>query len=247
VGIPGSDREFGIRDKPGTISHSLGHSTEKCNLSTMGNMVATVSQLMEDGGDTNRDGHGHRGWCLNPPMGKVGFGSGGKSFSAMWCMDGSGKSRKGIWAYPGTGLFPLEYVHGNAWSFYGIDATNPKVEMFRLAKRPEQPFAAAADIPGHMIKVPHVSRAMMNGINFEPAEPAKRGIYWVRVLARACTKATSSNSINHPALQCPSSHASHYKAACPACLPATERGPAAGFPNPGSLDRNHGLLGFYGF
>ena len=166
----------------GTISHSLGHSTEKCNLSSMGNVVATVSQFMEDGGDNNRDSRGHRAWCLNPPMGKVGFGSGGKSFAAMWCMDSSGKSQKGTWAYPGMGLFPLEYLHGNAWSFYGIDqATNPKVEIFRLAKRPEQAFPATADIPGHVIKVSRVSRAMMNGINFELAEPAKRGIYWVRV------------------------------------------------------------------
>ena len=166
----------------GTISHSLGHSTDRCNLSSMGNIAATVAQYMEDGGANNRDGRGHRAWCLNPPMGKVGFGSGGKSFSAMWCMDGSGKAQNGPWAYPGMGLFPLEFMHGNAWSLYGVDGTSvPKVEIVRLAKRPEQPFPATGDIPGHVVKVVHVSRAMMNGINFEPAEPAKRGIYWVRV------------------------------------------------------------------
>ncbi len=170
----------------GNISHSLGHSTDHCNLSSMGNMVATVAQYIEDGGDNNRDGRGHRAWCLNPPMGKVGFGSGGKAFSAMWCMDGSGTPQKGTWSYPGMGMFPLEYMRGNAWSLYGIDGTIlPKVEIVRLAKRPEQPFPATGDIPGHVVKVVHVSRAMMNGINFEPAEPAKRGIYWVRVTSES--------------------------------------------------------------
>jgi len=166
----------------GTISHSLGHFTDHCNLSTMGNMAATVAQYMEDGGDNNREARGHRAWCLNPPMGKVGFGSGGKSFSAMWCMDNSGTAQKGTWAYPGKGFFPLQYFHGNAWSFYGLDCgANPKVEIFRLAKRPEQPLPATGDIPGHEVKVRHVSHAMMNGLNFEPAEPAKHGIYWVRI------------------------------------------------------------------
>ena len=166
----------------GTISHSLGHFTDHCNLSTMGNMAATVGQYIEDSGDNNREARGHRAWCLNPPMGKVGFGSGGKGFSAMWCMDNSGTPQKGTWAYPGKGFFPLQYVHGNAWSLYGLASTaNPKVEIFRLAKRPDQPFPATGDIPGHEVKVRHISNAMMNGLNFEPAEPAKRGIYWVRI------------------------------------------------------------------
>ncbi len=170
----------------GTVSHDLGHSTDRCNLSTMGNAVASVAQFMEDGGGNNRDGRGHRAWCLNPPMGKVGFGSASKSFSAMWCMDESGTSAQGTWAYPGKGLFPVQYVHGSAWSFYGVDsATIPKVEVFRLSKRPEEPLPPTGDIAGHEIKVLHVSRAMMNGFNFEPADPAKRGIYWVRITSES--------------------------------------------------------------
>jgi len=166
----------------GTLAHTLGHSTDHCNLSTVGNMAATIAQYMEDGGANNREARGHRAWCINPPMGKVGFGSGGKSFSAMWCMDDSGTAQQGSWAYPGKGLFPLQFFHGNAWSVYGVNSSaNPKVEIFRLAKRPEQPLPATGDIPGHVVKVLHVSRAMMDGVNFEPAEPAKRGIYWVRI------------------------------------------------------------------
>lgn len=118
------------------------------------------------------------------PMGKVGFGSGGDSFSAMWCMDGSGKSIRGTWSYPGHGLFPLEYMHGNAWSLYGAGKVESvdklKVEVFRLSKRPESSLSLNGEIDGTKVKVNHVSLGM-GGINFEPEDPAKRGIYWVRV------------------------------------------------------------------
>jgi hypothetical protein len=170
--------------KHGGLSHSIGNSTDKCNLSTIGNVRASVAQYIEDSGANNRDARGHREWCLNPPMGKVGFGSGGDSYSAMWCMDGSGKSIRGIWTYPGRGLFPLEYMHGNAWSLYGAgkpdSASKLKVEVFRLSKRPEKPLPSHGEIQGRPIKVNHVSLGM-GGINFEPEEPAKRGVYWVRV------------------------------------------------------------------
>jgi hypothetical protein len=59
-------------------------------------------------------------------------------------------------------------------------ANNIKVEVFKLQKRPEQPFAATADIPGRTVKVTHVSTGM-NAINFEHEDSNKRGVYWVRV------------------------------------------------------------------
>jgi hypothetical protein len=170
--------------KHGSLSHGIGHSTDKCNLSTVGSVKDSVAQYIEDSGDNNRDARGHREWCLNSAMGKVGFGSGGDSYSAMWCMDGSGKRIRGIWTYPGRGLFPLEYMHGNAWSLYGAgkaeSAEKLKVEVFRLPKRPENTLPQHGEIDGRVIKVNHVSLGM-GGINFEPEEPAKRGVYWVRV------------------------------------------------------------------
>jgi len=171
--------------KKGGLSHTIGSFTDRCNLSSMGDVVASVSQYIEDSGANNRDMRGHREWCLSPPMGKVGFGSGGDSYSAMWCMDTSGKGKmRGIWTYPGRGLFPLKYMHGNAWSLYGIEkpksAAEVKVEVFRLSKRPEKPFSANEDIDGQVVKVNHVSLGM-GSINFEPEDPAKRGTYWVRV------------------------------------------------------------------
>jgi hypothetical protein len=146
-------------------------------------VIASVPQYIADSGDNNRDARGHRAWCLNPPMTKTGFGSGGGSFSAMWCMDSSGPSNTGTWAYPGKGWFPMEYLHGNAWSVYNTGASDTagiKVEVFKLQKRPDQPFPATAEIPGHPVKVTHVSTGM-NAINFEHEDANKRGVYWVRL------------------------------------------------------------------
>lgn len=171
--------------KNGGLSHTIGSFTDRCNLSSVGSVVYSVPQYIEDSGANNREMRGHREWCLNPPMGKVGFGSGGDSYSAMWCMDNSGKKRpRDSWTYPGKGLFPLKYMHGNAWSLYGMEkpksAAEVKVEVFRLSKRPDKPFSANEGIDGRVVKVNHVSLGM-GSINFEPEEPAKRGIYWVRV------------------------------------------------------------------
>lgn len=168
----------------GGLSHSIGHSTDKCNLSTVGSVVACVSQFIEDGGANNRDARGHRAWCLNAPMGRVGFGSGGDSYSAMWCMDHSGKSVRGTWSYPGKGLFPVEYMHGTAWSLYGAGQPDSvdklKVEVFRLPKRPDRTLPTSGKIDGQPLEIHHVSLGM-NAINFEPENPARRGIYWVRI------------------------------------------------------------------
>jgi hypothetical protein len=56
-----------------------------------------------------------------------------------------------------------------------------KVEVFRLAKRPDKPLPLHGEIEGRPIKVNHVSLGFNSAINFEPDEPNKRGIYWVRV------------------------------------------------------------------
>jgi len=172
--------------KNGGLSHDIGHSTDRCNLSGRGNMMDSVRDYMEDGGENNRDRRGHRAWCLNPPMGKVGFGSAGDSYSAMWCMDGSGNGKTPeFWAYPGQGFYPQEYVHGTGWSVYfqekidDLDKVN--VEVFRLTKRPEKALPLHGEIEGHVVPILHKSKSMLNGINFEPEEPTRKGIYWIRV------------------------------------------------------------------
>lgn len=170
----------------GGLSHSIGHSTDKCNLSSGGDMLGSVTSYMQDGGDNNRAQRGHRAWCLNPPMGKVGFGSAGDSYSAMWCMDGSGKGKTPeIWGYPGRGFYPIEYFHGNAWSVFFSDPIGDvekvNIEVFRLNKRPEKALPLHGEINGRVVPVNYKAKSMHNGINFEPEDPSRKGIYWVRV------------------------------------------------------------------
>lgn len=172
--------------KNGGLSHDLGHSTDRCNLFSGGSMVDSVRAYMDDSGENNRERRGHRAWCLNPPMGKAGFGTAGDNYSAMWCMDGSGKGKTPeFWAYPGQGFYPQEYVHGTAWSVYFQekidDLDKVEVEVFRLTKRPEKALPMHGEIEGHVVPILYKSKSMLNGINFEPEEPNRKGIYWVRV------------------------------------------------------------------
>jgi hypothetical protein len=166
----------------GRISHSLGHSTDRCNLS-MGHhdMVSTVDGYIGDGGDNNREKRGHRRWCLNPPMKNAGFGREGV-FSAMWCMDGGGTKAREPWSYPGRGLFPMEYVRGNAWSFYytGSLPSETTVKMWKLTARPAHMLAWTEEPKGREIAIDY-THVYDNTINWEPATKGKRGIYWVRI------------------------------------------------------------------
>lgn len=166
----------------GKISHDLGHSTNRCNLSSgHHDMASTVDGYISDGGDNNREKRGHRRWCLNPPMKNAGFGREG-TFSAMWCMDGTGKKSGESWAYPGKGLYPIDYVKGNAWSFYytGSLPAETTVKMWKLTERPKQMLAWTADPKGREIKI-NFTHVYDNTINWEPETKGKRGIYWVRI------------------------------------------------------------------
>ncbi len=172
--------------KNGGLSHDLGHSTDRCNLYSGGSMVDSVRAYMDDSGENNRERRGHRAWCLNPPMGKAGFGTAGDSYSAMWCMDGSGNGTPPeFWAYPGQGFYPQEFMHGTAWSIYFQekidDLDKVEVEVFRLTKRPEKALPMHGEIEGHVVPILYKSKSMLNGINFEPEDPTRKGIYWVRV------------------------------------------------------------------
>lgn len=171
-------------DAHGSLSHDLGHYTNRCNLSGGPDIVFSVQSYMNDNGPNNREARGHRRWCLNPPMGKVGFG-GGTKFAAMACMDSSGNGRSGdTWGYPHKGLFPLKYLHGDAWSLYlraeAPDKKSLEVDVFRLSSRPEKPFTWGEKEPGEKLEVVWVSTTL-NSINFEPQGAYVEGVYWVRI------------------------------------------------------------------
>lgn len=170
----------------GGMSHNLGHSTDICNLASGGSMSSSIKQFIDDIGEKNRDKRGHRRLCLNPQMGKTGFGY-AKPYSAMVATDSSGgEIPKESWVYPGKGFFPKKYLHGNAWSLY-LKGNAPgwkgiTVEVYELSERPEKAFASGEEIPGKAVPVNYVG-TFLNAINFEP-QPDRikaRGIYWVRV------------------------------------------------------------------
>lgn len=78
----------------------------------------SVNGYMDDSDTSNIDRVGHRRWCLNPAMGKVGFASSGR-FSAMWSMDSSRRPVPDYdyVAYPAPGMFPSNYFRASrAWS-----------------------------------------------------------------------------------------------------------------------------------
>lgn len=171
--------------KAGHISHDLGHSTNRCNLSSgHSDMASTVDGYISDGGDNNRAARGHRRWCLNPPLKNAGFGREG-IFSAMWCMDSSGKKAGDWWSYPGKGLYPLDYVHGNAWSYYstGPLPAETTVKMWKLTARPAQMIPFTEEPKGREISIDY-THVYDNTINWEPNTKGKRGIYWVRLHGR---------------------------------------------------------------
>jgi hypothetical protein len=170
----------------GQISHSLGHSTDRCNLSSgHHDMASTVDGYIGDGGDNNRAQRGHRRWCLNPPMKNAGFGREG-TFSAMWCMDSSGVKARDGWSYPGHGLYPRDYVRGNAWSYYhtGPLPADTTVKMWKLTARPEQHIPRGTIPKGREITIGY-THVYDNTINWEPETKGKRGIYWVRIDGRS--------------------------------------------------------------
>lgn len=105
-----------------------------------GGLARSVDMYMDDSDPSNIDRVGHRRWCLNPSMGKTGFGAAG-SWAAMWSMDGSGPSAKGVEAvlYPPPGYVPLDlFGPRHAWSIQLVKGKTPaskediEVEVVRL-------------------------------------------------------------------------------------------------------------------
>ncbi len=80
--------------------------------------VQSVNAYMEDSDSSNIDRLGHRRWCLNPRMGKVGFAS-FKGYSSMWSFDGSRAETPDFdfISYPAAGYYPsTHFGTRNAWS-----------------------------------------------------------------------------------------------------------------------------------
>ena len=170
--------------KHGSLSHDLGHFTNKCNLHQGRGLETSLTGFINDPGAHNRERRGHRRWCLDAEMGKSAFGE-AQGFVGMWVMDKSGQKSRESWSYPGKGFYPKEYLHGNAWSLYLTQNAPPlnqlTVEVFKLPNRPKRTYGRSSKIPGKKLPTEYVS-VYNNAINFEPdSSTVGSGIYWVRV------------------------------------------------------------------
>ena len=84
---------------------------------------------MEDSDSSNIRYVGHRGWCLNPTMGKTGFGVAG-IYMSMYAIDKSNNSSIKNVAWPAQTM-PVEYFDKDyAWSlFTGQNETESRVKV----------------------------------------------------------------------------------------------------------------------
>lgn len=108
------------------------------NLAAGGTLENSVDQYMDDSDPSNIDRIGHRRWCLNPPLQKVGFGHDG-GYSAMWSMDQSGGSPRNLdfVCYPPHGYTPVDLFSARrAFSVGFRKGTVPKKADLRVSVQP---------------------------------------------------------------------------------------------------------------
>ncbi|MBK8172760.1 MAG: hypothetical protein IPK60_20815, partial [Sandaracinaceae bacterium] len=104
---------------------------------------------MDDSDPSNIDRIGHRRWCLNPTMGATGFGASGR-WTAMWAIDSSGPSPKGLEAvfYPARGFVPVDlFGPRHAWSIQFLSGAAPRdVSAFNVVvHRLDEHFQATGE------------------------------------------------------------------------------------------------------
>ncbi len=171
----------------GDLSHDFGHSTDKCNLAMNSGgmtMAVSVKQYMEDSGANNRERRGHRRWCLNHTMKKTGFGLDG-GYSAMYSMDQSGRGTRKNYSYPGHGFYPLDYLHGNGWSYHLAEGSAPadtEVKIWKMKKFNDKAPKWSDEPDGRELKV-GFKFIYSDTIVFEPdSDPiTRKGSYLIRL------------------------------------------------------------------
>lgn len=126
------------------------------NLARGRTLPFSVDSYMDDSDDSNIDRVGHRRWCLNPTLLKTGFGTAG-DFHAMWSMDKSGKSPKGLDAvlYPPPGHVPVDLFGSNhAFSINLLRGGQPKPEQLRASIRPlDEDWVAGEPLPDDVLHI----------------------------------------------------------------------------------------------
>lgn len=119
------------------------------NLAMGSTLPTSVDQYMDDSDDSNIDRIGHRRWCLNPTMGRTGFGVSGR-FSAMWSMDKSGKAPRDVddVFFPPAGYVPVQMFGSHyAWNITPLGGSLPKEEDVEITIQPLGDFYQPAGKP----------------------------------------------------------------------------------------------------
>lgn len=113
-GLPEDEYKLGLE---GAQKSNLAAAFPKANL------IKSLDMWMDDSDAGNIVMLGHRRWCLNPTMGKTGFGRSGP-FSSMWTIDFSHQPEPfDFICYPARGFMPVEYF---APTFAWCVSLNPK-------------------------------------------------------------------------------------------------------------------------
>lgn len=110
-------------DQPSGVSDAFyedgykGTSSSNLGMGYSNLTAALKNGWMNDGDASNIDRVGHRSWCLNPHMGKTGFGHSGQ-YTSMYSLDesGTGKVNPAYVQWPAQTM-PVEYFSG-PWSVY---------------------------------------------------------------------------------------------------------------------------------
>ena len=156
--------------------------TSNSNLATTGDIPGSVDMYMNDSDPSNIDRIGHRMHCLNPALGKTGFGSFG-GYSAMWSLDRSGKVKQAdVIAYPPRGYVPTAYFGDrHAWSLglndgHRIGAVaDVTVKVWQL----DDTYAKT----GEPLPIDHMGKVGANTLVFRPVGllVADGERYWIEI------------------------------------------------------------------
>ena len=114
---------------------------QNSNLHSGNSMAGSVEGYMDDSDPSNIEALGHRRWCLNPRMKRVGFGA-SRTTSAMWAMNRSRKKvpDRAFVAFPPRGFMPIRFFRPHyAWSvsinpkhFRIVSKTSVETKVYRL-------------------------------------------------------------------------------------------------------------------
>lgn len=145
--------------------------------SGMRDLTAAVNGWMDDSDADNVAALGHRRWCLNPPLRRIGFGRSDRYF-AMWAHDSSGSGRipQPAICFPPPGCVPIDMFRPHyAWSVT-LDPSVFQKPTARLAKikiRKQGTFSGSATATDlDFVHIDTGGYGIANCIIFRPVLPS---------------------------------------------------------------------------